>query len=132
MMLPQVSSELERMWLVRQVGLADHLGLARIGDVDGGEILRRALVRQPDDAAAVRRDLHRHAFAHAAEAVEQVVGEQLEIPGDGAVGRCRWARCGRTAGFFGAGFFAAAFFTAFFLAGLRGFLAAAFSSSRSR
>jgi hypothetical protein len=39
-----------------------------------------------DDAAAVGGDLHRHAFAHAAEAVEQVVGQQLEIPGDSAVG----------------------------------------------
>ena len=85
---------------LRQVGLAHHLGLARIGDVDGGEILRRALVREPDDAAAVGRDLHRHAFAHAAEAVEQVVGEQLEIPGDDAVGAgaCRPWR--PTAGFF--------------------------------
>ena len=41
---------------------------------------------EPDDAAAIRRDLHRHAFAHAAEAAEQVVGQELEIPGDGAVG----------------------------------------------
>ena len=71
---------------LRQVGLADHLGLARIGDVDRGEILRRALVRQPDDAPAVGRDLDRHAFAHAAEAVERVLGEQLEVPGDRIVG----------------------------------------------
>ena len=70
---------------VRQIGLADDLGLARVGDVDGGEILRRALVRQPDDAASVRRDLHRHAFAHAAEAREHVVGQQLEIPGHGLI-----------------------------------------------
>ena len=66
-----VAGELERIGAherLRQVGLAHHLGLARIGYVDGGEILRRALVREPDDAPSVRRDLHRHAFAHAAEA----------------------------------------------------------------
>ena len=71
---------------LRQVGLADHLGLARIGDVDGGEVLWRAFVRQPDDAPAVGRDLHRHALAHAAEAVEHVVGQELEVPGDDSVG----------------------------------------------
>ena len=71
---------------LRQVGLHHHLGLARVGYVDCGEILRRAFVREPDDAPAVRRDLHRHAFAHAAEAVELVLGEQLEIPAHGAVG----------------------------------------------
>src|SRR5262245_46205566 len=69
---------------LRQVGLHHHARLARIGHVDGGEVLRRALVREPQDAAAVGRDLDRHAFAHAAEAVEQVMAEQLEIPGDRA------------------------------------------------
>src|SRR5262249_39072171 len=49
---------------------------------DGGKILRRAFVREPEDAAAVGRDLDRHAFAHAAETVEQVMAEELEIPGD--------------------------------------------------
>src|SRR5712692_7648899 len=67
---------------LRQVGLHHHLGLARIGHVNRGEILRRALVREPEDAAAVGGDLDRHAFAHAAEAVEQVVGDEPEIPGD--------------------------------------------------
>ena len=67
---------------LRQVGLHHHLGLARIGHVDGGEILRRAFVREPEDAAAVGRDLDRHAFAHAAEAVEQVMADELEIPGN--------------------------------------------------
>ena len=42
-----------------------------------GEILRRAFVREPDDASAVLCDLHRHAFAHAAEAAEIVLREQL-------------------------------------------------------
>ena len=39
-------------------------------------------MRQPQDATAVGRDLDRHAFAHAAESVEHVVAEQLEVPGD--------------------------------------------------
>ena len=68
---------------LRQVGLHHHFRLARIGDVDAGEILRRAFVRQPDDAAPVLGDLHRHAFAHAAEAAEIVLRQQLEIPGGG-------------------------------------------------
>ncbi len=83
-----VAADLERIRAhigLRQIGLHDHFGLARIRHVDGGEILRRALMRQPDDTAAVRRDLDRHAFAHAAEAVELVLGEQLEIPADGFV-----------------------------------------------
>ena len=70
---------------LRQIGLHHHLGLARIGNVDGGEVLRRALVREPEDAAAVGRDLDRHAFAHAAEAVERVLADEPEIPGDGLV-----------------------------------------------
>jgi len=70
---------------VRQIGLAHHFRLARIGDVDGGEILRRALMREPDDAPPVRRDLHRHALAHAAEAAEQVVRQKFEIPDDGLI-----------------------------------------------
>ena len=37
------------------------------------------------NAAAVRRDLHRHAFAHAAEALQQIGAIVLEIPGDDAV-----------------------------------------------
>src|SRR6185437_10100556 len=57
------------------------------GDVDCGEILRRALMRQPDDAPAVGRDLHRHSLAHAAEAREHVVRQKLEIPHDGLVAR---------------------------------------------
>ncbi len=81
MMSPTVSSELERMCGCRQVGLHDDLGLRGIGDVDGGEVLGRALVREPQDAAAVLGDLDRHALAHAAEAVELVVGEELEVRG---------------------------------------------------
>ena len=67
---------------LRQLGLRHDLRLARIGDVDRGEILRRAFMRQPDDAPPVLGDLDRHAFAHAAEAGELVVGDELEIPFD--------------------------------------------------
>ena len=84
----QVAAGLQRVRAhvgVRQIGLADHLGLARIGHVDRGEILRRALMRQPDDAPSVGRDLHRHALAHAAEAAEHVVRQKLEIPDDGLI-----------------------------------------------
>ncbi len=103
---------------LRQVGLHHDLGLARIGHVDGGEILRRALVREPQDAAAVGRDLDRHAFAHAAEAVEHVVADELEVPGD------RTAVADRALA--GAAFFAAGFLAAAFFAGFAGFLATAF------
>src|SRR6516165_11344103 len=81
MMFPQVSSEFERMWACGKA-VCTHLGLARIGHVDGGEILRRAFMREPEDTAAVGRDLDRHAFAHAAETVEQMMADELEIPGD--------------------------------------------------
>ena len=84
----QVAAGLQRVRAhigVRQIGLAHHFRLARIGNIDGREILRRALMRQPDDAAAVGRDLHRHALAHAAKAAEHVVRQQLEIPGDGLI-----------------------------------------------
>ena len=58
---------------LRQVAAGDDLGRARVADVDGGEVLRRALMGEPEDAAAVLGDLDRHAFADAAEAVELVV-----------------------------------------------------------
>jgi hypothetical protein len=67
---------------LRQLGLHHHLRLARIGDIDRGEILRRALVREPDDAPPVLGDLDRHALAHAAEAVSSCWAMQLEIPFD--------------------------------------------------
>ena len=37
-------------------------------------------------APAIGRDLDRHAFAHAAEAVERMLGEQLEVPRNRVVG----------------------------------------------
>src|SRR5205085_10590490 len=60
---------------------------ARVRHIEGGEILRRALVRKPDDAPAVFGDLDRHALAHAAEALQLVVREELEIPLDRSCSR---------------------------------------------
>ena len=80
---------------VREVGLDDHLRRARVGDVDRGEVLRRRLVREPQDTAPVARSLYRHAFSHPAEALQFVMGEQVHVPGECLVGACAWAeRCG--------------------------------------
>ena len=65
-----------------QRGLHDDARLARIGYVDGGEVLGRAFVREPQDAPAVGSDLDRHAFAHAAEAIELMMRDQLEVARD--------------------------------------------------
>ena len=65
---------------LRQVGAGDDFRRARVADIDRREILRRAFMREPQDAPPVLGELHRHAFAHPAEAVERVVPEQLEIP----------------------------------------------------
>jgi hypothetical protein len=63
-----------------EIGLNDDLGRARVGHVDGSEVLGRAFVSQPQDAAAILGDLDRHAFAHTAEAVEFVMSQQFEVP----------------------------------------------------
>jgi hypothetical protein len=69
---------------VRQVGLHDDLRRARIAHIDRGEVLGRALVREPQHPAAVLGELHGHALAHPAEAVEAVVGKQLHVEEHGA------------------------------------------------
>ena len=66
--------------VVRQIGARDDLQRLRVGDVDRGVVLRRALMRHPQDAPAVLGELHRHALAHAAEPVERMVRELPEIP----------------------------------------------------
>src|SRR5207244_12580671 len=53
---------------------------ARIADIDGGEVLRRAFVGEPQDAAPVLGDLDRHALADPAEPVELVVCQLPKIP----------------------------------------------------
>ena len=66
--------------VVRQVGARDDLQRLRVGDIDRGVVLRRALMRHPQDAPPVLGQLHRHALAHAAEPVERMVGKLPEIP----------------------------------------------------
>ncbi len=78
----QIARGLERIGAhlgMRQIGLHDHSRRARIGDIDRGEVLRRALVREPQDAAPAARELHRHALAHAAKAVQAVLGEEFHV-----------------------------------------------------
>ena len=85
---------------LRQLGLHHDLGLARIAHIDGGEILRRALMRKPDDAPAVLGDLDRHALAHAAKAFQLVMGDKLEIPFDLVGHSCLQRSCRRGGGAF--------------------------------
>ena len=70
---------------VGQVGLHHYLGVARIGDVHSGEILRCRFMRQPHDAASVARELGRNAFAQAPVPLQGVVGQQLHVVGQRAV-----------------------------------------------
>ena len=74
---------------MRQFGLRYDPGFARIADVDGGEILGRGLMREPQNTPAIRRDLHVDAFPDTAEAIELVLGQQFEIQnlGFGRIGR---------------------------------------------
>ena len=69
MMSPTTSSEFERMWLCGSSVCTTTFGSRGSETSTRGEILRRAFVREPDDAPAVLGDLDRHALAHAAEAV---------------------------------------------------------------
>jgi hypothetical protein len=58
-------------------------------------------MREPDDAPPVFGDLHRHAFAHAAEAAELVLRQQLEIPAHRLAGLSKRAvgrHCGSVVG----------------------------------
>ena len=71
---------------VRQLGLDHDPRGARIGHVDAGEVLRRRFVREPQDAAAVARELHRHALADAAEALQLVMGEKAHVERERLIG----------------------------------------------
>ena len=78
-----IAGEFERIRpheALRQFGLHHHLRPARVRHIDRGKIFRRAFVRQPDDAPPVLGDLDRHPLAHAAEATEFIMGEELEVP----------------------------------------------------
>ena len=65
---------------LRQIGAGDNLGVARVADIDPGEVFRCAFVREPQDAAAVLGDLDRHPLADPAKTVELVVCQLPEIP----------------------------------------------------
>jgi hypothetical protein len=70
---------LERTFMCGSSVCTTRLRVARIGDVDAGEVLGRGLVRQPQDAAAVAGELHRHAFAQAAEAGQLVLASSFML-----------------------------------------------------
>ena len=74
---------------MRQFGLGYDLGLARIADIDRGEILGSGLVRKPQYAPAIRCKLHVDALPDAAETIELVLRQQFEIQnlGFGRIGR---------------------------------------------
>src|SRR5690348_4483861 len=63
-----------------QIGAGDDLQLLGVGDVDRGVVLWRAFVRKPQDAPPILGQLQRHALAHAAKAIERMVGNLLEVP----------------------------------------------------
>src|SRR5260370_33825371 len=73
---------------LREVGPGDDLRGARVADIDGSEIFRRALMSQPQDTAPVLGDLDRHALANAAEPVELVMCELPKIPSCGVGHLC--------------------------------------------
>ena len=68
-------------------------GFFGIGHVDRREVLRRAFVAQPHDAAAVLRLLHAHAFADAAEPAQFVLRDELHVQAQGLVGLLAPAHC---------------------------------------
>src|ERR1700730_15902049 len=70
---------------LRQIRLYHHFRLARIGDIARGEIFRNALMGEQEKAPTVGRDLNRHPLPHAAESVERMLRDQLEVPGDGLI-----------------------------------------------
>jgi hypothetical protein len=88
----QIAGKVERVRAhvaVGQIRLEDDGRLARIGDVDRGDVLRRRLVRQPEHAPAVARELDDHALADVAEPAEVVLREQRHVPGRGCGGHGR-------------------------------------------
>ena len=79
-----IAADLQRVGAhvaVRQLGLADHLRLRRIGDIDAGEILRRRFMREPQNAPAGAGELHAHPLADVAETRQLVVRYQPHIMG---------------------------------------------------
>jgi len=64
---------------VFQFGLAHNLGVFGIGNVDAGEILRRAFVGDPQNPAAFVGDLQGHALTDATEAIEGIMRKKLHV-----------------------------------------------------
>jgi hypothetical protein len=71
---------------VRQLGLGHDPWRSRVRHVDAGEILGRGFVREPQDAAAVARELHRHAFTNAAETLQLVMGKKAHVQRERLIG----------------------------------------------
>jgi hypothetical protein len=59
---------------------------SRVRHVDAGEILGRGFVREPQDAAAVARELHRHALADAAETLQLVMRKKAHVQRERLIG----------------------------------------------
>ena len=77
-----VATEIERVGphlAVGKLGLDDDFGFPRVGHVDAGEILGRALVGEPHDASPAGELLDRHALADATVAGQRVVADQFHV-----------------------------------------------------
>jgi len=82
----RVADDVERVGThpaVRQFRLHHHFRVARIADVHASEVLGRRLMGEPQDAPPIRCQLHVHAFAHAAEASQFVMGDEPHVPRQG-------------------------------------------------
>jgi hypothetical protein len=71
---------------VWQLGLGHDPRRSRIRHVDAGEILGRGFVREPQDAAAVASELHRHPFTNAAETFQLVMRKKAHIQRERLIG----------------------------------------------
>jgi hypothetical protein len=76
---------------MRERGLADDSRRAGIADIDGGEILRRPFMRDPENSASIFRDLKAHSLPDATETAQRVVGQEPHIVRDGTLhGAALW------------------------------------------
>ena len=76
---PATSSELERICACGRSVCTTTFGARGSLTSTAVKFFGRALVREPEDPAAVAGELHRHALAHPAEAVQAVVGKELHV-----------------------------------------------------
>lgn len=78
----EVAANLERVGTdisMGQRGLNDDAGAGWVGDIDAGEVLGRAFVSKPKNAAAAGSELQAHTLAEAAEALQGVMGDQPHV-----------------------------------------------------